>query len=53
MKLPATPWFDGSAALTRAWPPPSGAALAAAMRDVRARDRHEVLELVQLHQLPR
>lgn len=40
MKLPATPWFDGSAALTRAWPPPSGAALAAAMRDVRARDRH-------------
>lgn len=40
MSIPATPWFDRGAALTRAWPPPSGPALAAAMRDVRARDRH-------------
>lgn len=40
MSAPCLPWFDRGAALTRAWPPPSGAALAAAMRDVRARDRH-------------
>ena len=40
MSVPCTPWFDRRAALTRAWPPPSGEALAAAMRDVRARDRH-------------
>ncbi|MEY3142791.1 MAG: O-Antigen ligase [Planctomycetota bacterium] len=40
MMLPALPWFDRGAALTRAWPPPSGDALASAMHDVRARDRH-------------
>jgi O-antigen ligase len=40
MNAPCTPWIDHGAALTRAWPPPSGAALAAAMRDVRACDRH-------------
>ncbi|MCX5650437.1 MAG: hypothetical protein NTU45_03475 [Planctomycetota bacterium] len=40
MSVPCTPWFDRRAALTRAWPPPSGEALTAAMHDVRARDRH-------------
>jgi O-antigen ligase len=40
MSLPCTPWFDSGTPDTRAWPPPSGLALGAAMRDVRARDRH-------------
>ena len=40
MRRLCTPWFDRGAELARAWPPPSGAMLEEALRDVRARDRH-------------
>jgi O-antigen ligase len=40
MNLPARPWFDASAPLPRAWPPPVAGDAADATGLVRARDRH-------------